>query len=88
MQEKPIGDDLNAKDQRTQRLVLGIIADKKQRPWSVEEIIRTFAGVSSRPAIEDALTRLRVLGFINQADELVFASQAAAHLDRLGMLSV
>jgi hypothetical protein len=88
MQEKPIGDDTDGSNRRAQRFVLGVVVNKKQRPWSVEEIVRTLEDTCRKLDIEDAVAQLRVLGLINQADRLVFASQAAAHIDRLGMLSI
>jgi predicted transcriptional regulator len=88
MQNQPIGGDLDARDRRTERLILNLVVNQEQRPWSIEEIARTLGTDSSRPAIEDALAQLRAVGLINQADELVFASQAAVYIDYLGMLSV
>jgi hypothetical protein len=88
MQKQPIGGNPDRQDRRTQRLLLALVIDKKQRPWSVDEIVRTLEGTCSRPHVEDALAQLRAVGLINQADKLVFASQAAAHIERLGMLSV
>jgi hypothetical protein len=88
MQNQPTDDDPVETDRRTQRLILGVVIDKNQRPWSVAEIVRTFKSVGSRATIEDAIDQLRSVGLINQADELVFASQAAVHIDWLGMLGV
>jgi hypothetical protein len=88
MQEQPIRDDHDGENRRAQRFVLGAVVNKKQRPWAVEEIVRTLEGTCRKLDIEDAIAQLRVLGLFHQADELVFASQAAAHIDRLGMLSI
>jgi hypothetical protein len=70
----PIEGDLYA-EHKVQRLVLNLVVDERQRPWSIEEI-------------GDALAQLRVIGLIHEAGEVVFASQAAAHIDRLEMLSI
>ena len=75
-------------DRQTQRLILGLVVSKEQRPWSIEEIARTFDGLENRLAIEDALIQLQSIGLINQANELVFASQAAVHIAYLGMLTI
>jgi hypothetical protein len=89
MQKQPTDvDDPDAGERRTQRLVLGVVTDKEQPPWSVEEIVRTLTSSCSRMDIEDALDQLRIHGLINQADGLVFASRAAAHVDWLEMLGV
>jgi hypothetical protein len=88
MQDQPTDDDPVEKDKRMQRLILGVVVNKKQRPWSVDEIVRTFDGVGDRATIEDAIDQLRSASLLNQADQLVFASQAAVHIDRLGMLGV
>jgi hypothetical protein len=72
----------------TQRLVLGLIANQDQKPWSLEDIVRTLSDATTTLAIEDALSQLRVVGLINRADQLYFASQAAAHVDRLKMLEL
>lgn len=88
MQKQPIRDDHDGENRRAQRLVLGLVIDKKQCPWSIPEIVRTLEGTCSKLDIEDAIAQLRVLGLFNQADELVFASQPAAHLDRLEMISI
>jgi hypothetical protein len=88
MHQQPTGEDRATQIKRTQRLVLDTVVNKEQRPWSVDEIVRVFDDLDSRLAIEDALTQLRTIGLINQADELVFASQAAVHIPYLGMLTV
>jgi hypothetical protein len=75
-------------EEQTQRMVLSLVVRPNQRPWSVDEIVRVLGDKSSRIPIEDALSELRGFGLINQADQMVFASQAAAHLDRLGMFSI
>jgi hypothetical protein len=75
-------------EEQTQRMVLSLVVRPDQRPWSVEEIIRVLGGKSSRLAIEDALSELRNYGLLNQSDQMVFASHAAAHIDRLGMFSI
>jgi hypothetical protein len=78
--------DLGQADRDVQCLVLNLVARHDQRPWSIEEIARVMSGSGSRIAIEDAITQLRDVGLLNQADRLIFASQASAHIDRLGML--
>jgi hypothetical protein len=88
MHEKRIGGDPVAEEERIHRLVLNVVADKHQRPWSVDEIVRALYGVSSKLAVEDAVAQLQVIGLVNQADGLVFASKAAAHMDRLDILGL
>ena len=88
MQHQPTGGDIAAQDERTQRFVLTVVTNEEQSPWSVDEIVRTLERTNSRLAVLDAITQLRSIGLINQADHLVFASQAAAHVLRLGMLSI
>jgi hypothetical protein len=83
----PIEGDLYA-EHKVQRLVLNLVVDERQRPWSIEEIGRAIAGKHSAVEIRDALAQLRVIGLIHEAGEVVFASQAAAHIDRLEMLSI
>jgi DNA-binding HxlR family transcriptional regulator len=87
MRNQPTEGDPVAESERVHCLVLNVVVDKKQRPWSVEEIVRAVDGMCSTLAIEDALSQLQVLGLINRTNELVFPSQAAAHLERLGMFS-
>jgi len=88
MQQHPTEGDPVAEEKRIHRLVLNVVVDKHQRPWSVDEIVRALYGVSKKLAVEDALAQLQVIGLINQGDGLVFASQAAAHIDRLGILAL
>jgi hypothetical protein len=83
----PIEGDLDT-EHEVQRLVLNIVIDRHQRPWSVEEIGRAIAGAHSTFEIKDALAQLRVIGLIHEAGEVVFASQAAAHMDRLEILAI
>lgn len=80
--------NLEQADQDVQCLVLNLVARQDQRPWSIEEIARILTGSANQIAIEDAITQLRDLGLLNQADRLIFASQASAHIDRLGMLGL
>ena len=87
-EDDPSEDDPVAEVERTQRLVLNLVVDKQQRPWSVQEIVRSLDGLCSKLAVEDAICLLQLIGLINQADEIVFASQAAAHIERLGMLTL
>jgi hypothetical protein len=82
--EQPSESDLTCKEQ-TQRVVLALVVRPEQWPCSVGEIVRVLGDKSSRLEIEDALSELRGIGLINRADQMVFASQAAAHLDRPGM---
>ena len=79
-------EDLDEADHDVQCLVLNVVARDDQRPWSIEEIARILSGSAGRIAVEDAINQLRDVGLLNQADRLVFASQASAHIDRLGML--
>lgn len=89
MQDQPTGDeDPSAEDRRAQRSVLGLVADEKQRPWSIEEIIRALQDTRKRFEIEDAVNQLQVIGLLNRAENIVFASQAAAHIVRLKMLAL
>ncbi|HEY3865337.1 MAG TPA: hypothetical protein VGL54_04540 [Solirubrobacteraceae bacterium] len=83
----PTEGDLYA-EHKVQRLVLNLVVDKQQRPWSVEEIERAIAATHSTVEIKDALAQLRVIGLIHEAGEVVFASQAAAHMDRLEILAI
>lgn len=87
MHEKRIGGDPVAEEERIHRLVLNVVADKHQRPWSVDEIVRALYDVS-KLAVEDAVAQLQVIGLVNQADGLAFASKAAAHMDRLDILAL
>ena len=88
MHEKRIDGDLVAEEERVHRLVLNVVIDKFQRPWSVDEIVRALYDVSGKLAVEDALAQLQVIGLVNRADGLVFASKAAAHMDRLDSLGL
>ncbi|HEY5342681.1 MAG TPA: hypothetical protein VIJ66_03375 [Solirubrobacteraceae bacterium] len=88
MQQHPTEGDPVAEEKRIHRLVLNVVVDKHQRPWSVDEIVRALYGFSNKLDVEDALTQLQVIGLVNQADGLVFASQAAAHIDRLKILAI
>jgi hypothetical protein len=88
MRKQPIEHDSRGEELRVHRLVLNVVIDKKQRPWSVEEIHREINGAHSTVEIEDALAQLRVIGLIHKADDVVFASQAAAHMDRLEILAI
>jgi len=80
--------DLERADRDVQCLVLGLVGCREQRPWSVEEVARVLSRSASRIAVEDAIAQLRDVGLLNQSDRLVFASQAAAHVDWLGMLAL
>jgi hypothetical protein len=84
----PIDGDPVAEVERTQRLVLNLVVDKQQRPWSIHEVVRSLDGSCSKLDVEDAICLLQLIGLINQADEIVFASQAAAYIERLGMLTL
>src|ERR1700684_4248798 len=75
-------------DRDVQRLILNLVARQDQRPWSIEEVTRVMNGSARRIAIEDAITQLRDVGLLNQADRLIFPSQASAHIDQLGMLAL
>jgi len=88
MHEKPIGGDPAAQEKQTQRLLLSLVVNQQQRPWSIEEVLRAFDGLSSTLDIEDALAQLRTVGLINRTGELVFASQTAVHIEYLGMLTI
>jgi hypothetical protein len=78
--------DLAQADRDIQCLVLNLAGRYDQRPWSIEEIVRVLTQSASRIAVEDAVAQLRDIGLLNQSDRLIFASQASAHIDRLGML--
>lgn len=80
--------DLAETDREVQCLVLNLVARDNQQPWSIEEIARILSDAAGRIAVEDAVHQLRDIGLLNQAERLVFASQAAAHIDRLGMLGL
>jgi hypothetical protein len=88
MQDKPTGGDLAADDHDMQCLILNLVVHEDQRPWSVAEVVRALCNGHNHVAIEDALGQLRDIGLINQAEQMVFASRAAAHIDRLGMLAL
>jgi hypothetical protein len=89
MQDHPTEQEApGAKDLRTQHSVLGLIADEEQRPWSIEEIIRALQGTRKRFEIEDAVNQLQVIGLLNRTENIVFTSQAAAHIVRLKMLAL
>jgi hypothetical protein len=87
MHEEPIDDDdYDGHNALTDRRVLALVVEEEQRPWAIEEIVRALQGKTSKEDIEDAIARLRGIGLLNQAAELVFASQAATHLAKVGML--
>ena len=88
MQNEPTCGDSSPENEQAQRRVLTLVVDEEQRPWSVEEVVRSLDRVCPRIAVEDALAQLRILGLINQAGELFFASQAAAHIAHLDMFAV
>jgi hypothetical protein len=73
---------------RTERLVLKLVADKQQRPWSLHEITHALRDLATPLSIEDALTQLQLHGLINRAEEIIFASQATAHIDRLELIGI
>ena len=55
----------------------------KDRPWTVEEVIREFGG---RVSAEDALAELYAAGLVNRINKrVVCASRAALRADELSL---
>jgi len=88
MQNLPTSEETVADRERIEQLVLNLIVDPEQKPWSLEEILRSLQSVATQLDIQDALCDLRDVGLLNQADQIYFASQAAAHAAKLGMMEL
>lgn len=71
-----------AEDDRDDMSIMGVLlVAHDQRPWSVEDLIREHG---DRLRAIDSLDRLHRGGLIHRtADDLVFPTRAAIHMDRI-----
>jgi hypothetical protein len=88
MPDSPAHEEMIASENQVERLVLDLLADPEQKPWSLAEILRPLERTATPLDIQDALSHLRSVGLINQAGEVYFASQATAHATKLGMMGL
>jgi predicted transcriptional regulator len=69
---------------RTESTIMSLLlVQDDQRPWSVEELIRSIGReIETRDAISD----LHAVGLVHRTtDDFVFPTRAATHLDGLDM---
>jgi hypothetical protein len=88
MQDPPALKEMIAKRNAIEQLVLNLLAESEQKPWSLEEVFRPLERTATHLEIQDALAHLRSVGLLNQAGEIYFASQATAHATKLGMMGL
>jgi DNA-binding HxlR family transcriptional regulator len=68
-------------------IVLQVLRDDHERPWSPEEIERELHDVAPE-AIGVALERLEEQGVVHREGEQIQASPCARHLDALGFICI
>ncbi len=68
-------------------IVLQVLRDDHAARWSRAELEREIYDIAPL-VLSNALERLRQEGVVHLADELVWASRCALHLDALGMVSI